>query len=70
MKDKERKKKDRYTLEEKIAVLNLLKYKISKHSIEKDFGIERKTIRSSEEKKDQIMNGTQKKSFQEVVESQ
>ena len=63
LKEKERIKKTRYTLEEKIAVLNLLKFNVSKHSIERDYGIDRKTIRSWEDKKEEIMIAPNKKGF-------
>ena len=56
-------KKTRYTLEEKIAVLNLLKFKVIKHSIEKNYGIDRKTIRAWEDQKDEILNKPNKKGF-------
>ena len=61
MKEKEHNKKTRYTLEEKISVLNLLNSHISKHCVEKEYGI-RKNIRSWE-KKDQIMNAPNKNGF-------
>ena len=42
-------------------MLTLLSYNISKHSIEKKFGIDRKTIRGWEAKKEEIMNEDNKK---------
>lgn len=62
-KEKEKVKKNKYTIEEKKAFITLLKYKISKHNIEKEFGIDRKTIRGWEAKKDEIMKEDNNKAF-------
>ena len=50
-------------MKKKKAVLTLLKYKISKHNIEKEFCIDRKTIRGWEAKKDEIMKENNNKTF-------
>ena len=44
----------KYTIDIKKAVLILVKYNISRHSIEKDYGITRKTIREWEQQKEEI----------------
>lgn len=44
-------------------MLTLLSYNISKHSIEKQFGIDRKTIRGWEAKREEIMNEDNKKAY-------
>ena len=62
-KEKEKIKKNKFTIEEKQSVLTLLSYNISKHSIEKKFGIDRKTIRGWEAKREEIMNEDNKKAY-------
>ena len=47
-------RRKKYTIEIKKAVLTLVKYNISRHSIEKDYGITRKTIREWEQQKEEI----------------
>ena len=47
-------RRKKYTIKIKKAVLALVKYNISRHSIEKDYGITRKTIREWEQQKEEI----------------
>ena len=63
IKDKEKEKKNKYTIQEKQTVLTLLSFNVSKHYIENEFGISRKSIRLWETKKDEIMNNSNKKNF-------
>ena len=55
-----KKKRKKYTLKQKAAVLNLIENKISRHEIERDYGINRKSIKEWESKKDQILNSLKK----------
>ena len=63
LKEKEKEKKNKYTIEEKQTVLTLLSFNVSKHYMENEFGISRKSIRLWETQKDEIMNNSNKKNF-------
>lgn len=53
----------KYTLKEKAAIIVLMENKISKHFIENEYGISRKTLREWKSKKDEILSEANKKKF-------
>ena len=65
-----KKKRKKYTLKQKAAVLNLIENKISRHEIERGYGINRKSIKGWESKKDQILNSLKKKLIDYQVEDE
>ena len=64
-----KKKRKKYTLKQKAAILNLIENNVSRQGIERDYGIDlqgsfnRKSIKEWESKKDQIINYLKKKSY-------
>ena len=61
-------KRKKYTLMEKAAIIILIENNISKHFIENEYGISRKTLREWESNKDKIKIETKKKFVCKVEE--